>query len=169
MWKNQNANTSSFFPINKFKSLRALSYSACLNIFFATIFDGKISRREMTKVLAWNEVLVWKQLIWALKKKREDDLSIKRSMRLIKNFACSLECNLLLMDQNSLLGHFQRCFRQADVVWLSEIGKNIDGFFKDSIYCEIFKGLDEFLYNAYMYKQIHKKEQSIDCCCVLLW
>ena len=47
-----------------------------------------------------------------------------------------------------------------------KLEKNIDGFFKDAIYCEIFKGLDEFLCSVYIYIQIHKEEQSIQTAAV---
>ena len=92
-------------------------------------------------------------------------------MRLIKKFACSLECNLLLMDPNSVLGHFysKDALGKLMLFDCQKLEKNIDGFSKDAIYCEIFKGLNESLCIAYIYKQIHTKEQSIDCCCVLLW
>ena len=75
------------------------------------------------------------------------------------------------MDPNSVLGHFDSKDALGKLMLFDcqKLEKNIDGFSKDAIYCEIFKGLNESLCSAYMYKQIHKKKQSIDCCCVLLW
>ena len=75
------------------------------------------------------------------------------------------------MDPNSVLGHFDSKDALGKLMLFDcqKLEKNIDGFSKDAIYCEIFKGLNESLCSAYMYNQILKKEKSIYYCCVLLW